>query len=109
MADWEPVSSPGWQERLTFNVFRYEEPGMIKIHLYESISPTGRTMATISPSTAKGWTKRLEFFVYSSQRPGTDMIWIAYCGDPQRCIFVRGGPSDTLNGWERMFGFWVPE
>lgn len=102
------MNKAGWTERLDFKVFKYKEPGTIQISVVECSSPH-RMMANLNNPSTEGWKKRLEFYAYSQERPGTQMIWAAYRGDPDRCLFLKGGPADTLDGWERRFDFWVPK
>lgn len=99
----------GFTERLQFNVFQFEEPGLIKIYVVESKAAPRRVLASRDPSVLEGWKKRLEFYAYGTRRPGTHLIWVAYRADPDRCIFLKGGPEDTLEGWERRLDFWVPK
>lgn len=99
----------GFTERLMFNVFKFMEPGLIKIYVLESSSAPRRVMVRQESGALTGWKARLEFFAYSSPRPGTDLIWVAYRGDPDRCIFLKGGREDILEGWERKLEFWVPK
>lgn len=109
MPDWGQMNKYGWTERLDFEVFKYQEPGTIKINVLECLLGVHRAMATLDSISLEGWKKRLEFYAYDRERPGTQMIWVAYRGDPDRCIFLKGGQADKLEGWERKFEFWVPK
>lgn len=108
MADWN-MNQYSWIERLVFNVFKFEEPGTIKILVSDSISHPHRVMVTTQPWSVEGWKTRLEFYAYDRARPGTNMIWIGYHAGPDRCIFVKGDEADTIPGWSCQFKFWVPK
>lgn len=109
MADWEPVDKGGWVERLDFQVFKYEEPGTIRIDVTEKHESSHRVMVNADRWSGEGWKHRLTFYAYGQARPGTRMVWVAYRADPDRCIFLKGGRDDRLEGWERRLEFWVPK
>lgn len=110
LPDWGAMNKSGWTERLDFKVFKYKEPRTILISVLESTSSPQRMMANLNDHSIEGWKKRLEFYAYGKARPGTQMIWVAHRGDPERCIFLKGGLPDTsLDGWRRKFEFWVPK
>lgn len=109
MCDWKDMNRDGWTERLVFNVFQYEEPGMFKVTVKKATTGSTRQMVNREPWHTDGWDAYLEFFAYERQRPGTHMIWIAYHSDPERCIFLKGNHTDVLPGWERRLEFWVPK
>lgn len=108
MPDWRPMNRDGWTERVDFKVFKFQEPNTIKIYVVQSTSGTHRVMVNRVPWPLEGWTKYLEFHAYGRQRAGTQLIWIAYRGDPDRCIFVKGDHGDTMERWDRRLEFWVP-
>lgn len=89
-------------------MFKFDEPGLIKIHVLESVNPPKRVMVTQESSVSEGWEHRMDFYAYGRPRPGAYLIWVAYRGDPDRCIFMRGLRTDVLEGWERRLEFWVP-
>lgn len=95
----------GWTERMQFNVFKFQEPGTIRMEVTEQFN-THRMMVN---GTQGGWSHRLAFFAYNRPRPGTEYVWVAFREDPDRCLFLKGKPSDTLEGWERTLEFWVPK
>lgn len=103
------MNRDGFTERLVLNVFQFQEHGLVKIHVVESSSPPRRVMISREPGVSSGWKTRLEFFAYSCPRPGTNMVWVAYRSDPDRCIFLKGDREDKLEGWERKLEFWVPK
>lgn len=109
LSSWVGMDRDGFTERLVFNVFKFQEPGLIKIYVVESSSMPRRVMVRREPGVTEGWKTRHEFYAYGSPRPGTNMIWVAYRGDPDRCIFLKGDREDTLEGWERRLEFWVPK
>lgn len=108
MADWACMDTSGWTERLDFQVFKYEEPGTIRIDVAEEHS-SQRVMVNADRWSEEGWKNRLTFYAFGQARPGTKMIWVAYRADPDRCIFLKGGRDDKLEGWERRLEFWVPK
>lgn len=97
-----------WLERLDFQVFRFEEPGTIKLYVVESTNSTYRVLVNREPWALEGWKRRLEFHAYGQPRPGTQAVWVGYCGNPDRCIFVKGGRGEQISGWDRRLEFWVP-
>lgn len=108
MPDWKRMDQDGWTERLAFQVFKFEEPGTIRIEVKESVS-SNRIMVNLGQWSREGWKTRLRFYAYGEARPGTKMIWVAHREDPDRCIFLLGKRSDKLEGWERRLEFWVPK
>lgn len=98
-----------WIERLEFSVFKFHEPGLIKICVVESIKPPRRLMVSQESGIPDGWKHRMDFYAYARPRPGTYLIWVAYRGDPDRCLFMKGQSTDVLEGWERKLEFWVPK
>lgn len=111
MCDWKFMNSDGWTERLVINAFKFEEPGTFKVTVQMAKASGGGTqiLANREPCSKDGWKFLLEFYAYGEQRPGTHAIWVAYNSTPERCIFLKGGRTDVLPGWERTFEFWVPE
>lgn len=108
IAGWSSyVSDRWWVQRLNFEVFKFEEPGTIRIDVTDQHDPH-RVMVNPAGWSATGWEPLLTFYVYAQQRPGTQMIWVAFGTNPERCIFMKGGVSDKLEGWERRMEFWVP-
>lgn len=108
MTEWRPMNRDGWTDRLNFNVFKFEEPSTIKIFVVESTSGSHRVMVNREPWALEGWKKRCEFNAYGRARPGTQAMWIGYKDDPDRCVFVKGGRGEAMEGWERRLEFWVP-
>ncbi|KAL0638665.1 hypothetical protein Q9L58_002243 [Maublancomyces gigas] len=106
---WENMDKDGWTERLVFNVFKYQEPGTFKVAVTINTTGSRRVMVNREPWNTPGWDDFLEFYAYERQRPGTHMVWIAYRSDPERCIFLKGSPTDVLPGWERRLEFWAPK
>lgn len=103
------MTRDGFTERLEFDVFQFEEPGLIKIYVIEGTSSPRRVMAGRDPGIPDGWKKRLEFYAYGSPRPGTYRVWIAYRADPDRCLFMKGDGAEAWEGWECRLEFWVPK
>lgn len=108
MIDWTTIDKAGWTEQLDFKAFKDEEEGTIEIHVTEQFS-THRMMVHQGGWISQGWNHRLTFYAYEKQRPGTQMIFVAFRGDPERCILLNGGKSNILEGWERGLEFWVPK
>lgn len=108
MPDWNSMNRNEWLERLDFQVFRFEEPGTIKLYVVESTNSTYRVLVNREPWALEGWKRRLEFHAYGQPRPGTQAVWVGYCGNPDRCIFVKGGRGEQISGWDRRLEFWVP-
>lgn len=107
MPDWISMDRDGWTERLDFKVFKFDEPGTIKIFVSECLWPH-RVMVDRKQCCLEGWKERLVFNAYGRPRPRTDLIWIGYRGDPDRCIFVKGNGAEPVEDWERRLEFWVP-
>lgn len=104
MPAWVGMDKDGWIERTEFNVFRYEEPGTIRIDVTEQHDSHRMMVNTNKPE----WKHRLTFYAYGKPRPGTRYVWVAFRADPDRCIFLKGTQADCLAGWERVLEFWVP-
>lgn len=109
MITWDKPNQDEWTTRLEFGVFKFDEPGLIKIYVVESTKSPSRVMVTQESSVSEGWKRRMEFYAFSRPRPGTFLIWVAYRGDPDRCVLMRGLRTDVLEGWERKLEFWVPK
>lgn len=54
------------------------------------------------------WDAEIEFWAYDRARPGTQMIWVCCQDGPARRIFVKGENDHEMEGWRRVFQFWVP-
>lgn len=93
---------------LDFKVFKLQEAGTISIHVVEQHEPH-RVMVNFGLPLPEGWKYRLTFYAYPEKRPGTQLIWVAFRADPDRCIFMTGGIADTMGGWKRRLQFWVPK
>lgn len=94
----------GWAERTSFEVYKFEEPGTIRVDVVEQ-HDTHRVMVN---RNQHGWNPRLVFYAYPQPRPGTEYVWVAFRADPDRCLFLKGAKGDCLEGWERVLEFWVP-
>lgn len=105
MPGWDGMDGGGWTERMQFNVFKFQEAETVRFEVTEQFD-SHRMMVNGSQT---GWQHRLAFFAYDRPRPGTEYIWVAFRTDPDRCLFLKGKPSDTLEGWERKLEFWVPK
>lgn len=109
LISWERMTRDEWIERLEFKAFKFHEPGLIRVIILETTKPPGRVMVTTEATIPEGWKHRMEFFAYDRPRPGTYLIWVAYRGDPDRCLLMKGQREDVLEGWERKLEFWVPK
>lgn len=105
MPSWGCMDTAGWTERLDFKVFKYEEPGTIRVDVAEQHNSHRMMVNTSVP----GWQHRLTFHAYGQQRQGTQYIWVGYQAEPDKCIFVKGERGDSLDGWKRILEFWVPK
>lgn len=90
---------------MQFNVFKYHEAGTIRIQVTEH-PDYHRIMVD---GAGPGWKHMLTFHAYEQPRPGTEYVWVAFKAGPDRCVFLKGKPGDTLEGWERKLEFWVPK
>lgn len=111
MTDWENMSLYGWMLRLQLKVFRFQEPGTIKVFVAESTDDEKRHRIIVSLQEWHGpmWQPRMEFYAYGQPRPGTDLIWVGKQDNPERCIFVKEDKNDVMTDWKHMFDFWVPK
>lgn len=98
----------GFREHLSLRVFMHRAPDTMRISIVESSEPPLRMMVDRGVVDLGDWKYRLHFYAYERERPGTQRIWVAYRGDPDRCMFLKGGPDDMLEGWEQKLEFWVP-
>lgn len=94
----------GWTERTSFQVFKFEEPGTVRVDVVEQLH-THRAMVN---RKKQGWTHRLAFYAYPVPREGTEYVWVAFQAEPDRCLFVKGTKGERLEGWEKRLEFWVP-
>lgn len=103
MPGWVGMNRDGWTERTSFQVFKYQEPGTMRVDVIEQ-HDSHRVLVNRSQER---WTHRLTFYVFPKHRIGTEYVWVAYRADPERCLFLKGG-EEGLEGWEKVLEFWAP-
>lgn len=104
MPGWVNMDRDGWTERTAFEVFKFEEPGTVRVDVTERLDPHCMVVNRPQP----GWNRRMTFYAYAQHRPGTVWVGVLLQTDPHRCVFVRGNGGEGLQGWERIMEFWVP-
>lgn len=93
---------------MDFKVFKFQEPGLIKIFVMGKNSPQRMLAVRGQNGLDRWWKVYFHFWAYSEPRPGTQRIWVGYQDGPERGIFVKGNNRDGMEEWEERCEFWVP-
>lgn len=96
-----------WKLRMDFKVFRFQEPGLVKIFVMLK-SPPWRMLAVRDKSKVSHlWKLHLDFWAYGEPQPGTQRIWSGFQAKTNMVIFVKGG-REGMEDWAEQCEFWVP-